>query len=94
MFWQQGRTHYLQLTNPKKTYLKTGKIFGFSQNLSFGVIVGMFVFWGRLANFRKKKKKLAMIFYKYLIILLYSCLHIGKKILGKNVTIFFLTCDH
>jgi hypothetical protein len=60
--------------------LKTGEICEFSQNLSFGVFVGMFVFCGRLANSQKNKlKKVVMIFYESLIILLYSWLHIGEK---------------
>jgi hypothetical protein len=97
MFWQQGRTHYLQLANPKKKVLKNWQnlwIFSksFLWGLSFGVFVGMFVFCGKLVNFRKKKKKkLLMIFYKYLIILLYSWLHIGLFFFWKKCSIFF-TC--
>jgi hypothetical protein len=64
MFWQQGRTHCVQLANPKKRYLKTGKICGFSQNLSFGVFVGNACFLWQTGEFSKKKekRKLVMIF--------------------------------
>ncbi len=42
---------------PKKRYLKTGEICGFSQKNSFGVLQAMFVFCGKLVNFRKNKNK-------------------------------------
>jgi hypothetical protein len=38
----------------------------------------MFVFCGRLANFRKKKKQTGDDLYKSLITFLYSWLHTGK----------------
>ncbi len=49
---------------PKKRYLKTGKICGFSQNLSFGVFVGNACFLWQTGEFSKKKekRKLVMIF--------------------------------
>ncbi len=63
---------------PKKRYLKTSEICGFSQNLSFGVFVGNVCFLWQTGEFsKKKKKKTGDDFYKYLIILLYSWLYTG-----------------
>jgi len=61
MFWQQGKTHYLQLANPKKKVLENwGNLWIFSKS-SFGFFVGNVCFWWQTGEFSKKKKPM-MIF--------------------------------
>jgi hypothetical protein len=76
---------------PKKRYLKTGKICGFSQNLSFGVFVGNACFLWQTGEFskKKKKKKTGDDLYKSLIILLYSWLHTRNIYIFGKILLFF-----
>jgi hypothetical protein len=63
IFWQQGRTHCLQLANPIKKVLESwGNLWIFSKS-SFFVLVGNVCFF--MADWRlfdPPKKKLVMIF--------------------------------
>jgi len=80
MFWQQGKTHYLQLANPKKKVLENwGNLWIFSKS-SFGFFIGnVCFFWQTGEFFKMKKKKTSDDLYKSLIIFLYSWLHTRKK---------------
>jgi hypothetical protein len=66
IFWQQGRTHCLQLANPKKKVLKSwGNSWSFSKS-SFGGLHRQCLFfvadWRIFRKKKKKEKKLVMIF--------------------------------
>jgi hypothetical protein len=80
MFWQQCKTHYLQLANPKKKELENwGNLWIFSIS-SFGFFIGHVFFLWQIGEFSKKKqKKTGDVLYKSLIIFLYSWLHTRKK---------------
>jgi hypothetical protein len=57
MFWQQGKTHCLQLANPQKKVLKNwGNLWIFSKS-SFGVFVGDVCFLWQIGKFSKQKTK-------------------------------------
>jgi len=97
MFWQQGRTHCLQLANPKKKVLENWRnLWIFSKSFLWGLRRQCLFFVANWQIFKKKRKeKFGDDFYKFLIIFLYSWLHIKKKI--KNLPkfyYFFLTCNN
>jgi hypothetical protein len=65
MFWQQGRTHCLQLAKNKKKVLQNWRNLWIFSKSSFGVFVGnvcFFVADWRIFKKKIKKKKLVMIF--------------------------------
>jgi hypothetical protein len=57
MFWQQGRTHYLQLANPKKKVLKNWQnLWIFSKSFLWGLCRHVCFLW-QTCEFSKKEKE-------------------------------------
>jgi hypothetical protein len=94
MFWQQGRTHYLQLANPKKKVLKNWQnLWIFSKSFLWGLCRHVCFLWQTCEFSKKEKEKigddLLQIFNHPSIFL---ATH-WKFFFGKNVTIFFTFGD-
>jgi hypothetical protein len=56
MFWQQGRTHCLQLANPKTKVLENWQNLWIFSKSSFGVFVGNVCFLWQNGEFLEKNK--------------------------------------
>jgi hypothetical protein len=92
MFWQQGRTHYLQLANPKKKVLKNWQnLWIFSKSFLWGLCRHVCFLWQTCEFSKKEKEKIVDDLLQILMILLYSWLHIGLFFFWKKCSIFF-TC--
>jgi len=90
MFWQQGRTHYLQLANPKKKVLENWRnLWIFLKSFLWGLCRHVCFLWQTCEISKKEKEKIGD---DYLQTFNHPSIFLAthwKKKIWKNLTIFF-----